>query len=266
MDIYKYINSRDVREHLKSIEYEFNSIEAAWIIYHCASIKPRTKLRLWKEILATMEDSVHVRRVGKKEGEERRCFEWLSKYIEIVKKYHLKCDDTDYPDELTDEECKYLDFFEKMCLVFPIPFKKGDIVKLAKSEVDSANYDYFEAPRVYLDSVVEYKAEHPDWTGCDSGDMNYHAYFFKENGEVFYDVGWYYIDLEYYREPIEGPKRNAILFSRFLKGEVDEELFARGYHKVIMESYLNNSSVDDFTQEALNTAGVGKSVYKYPYK
>ena len=46
MEIYKYINSRDVRKHLQSIKYEFNSVEAAWIVYHCASIKPQTKLRL----------------------------------------------------------------------------------------------------------------------------------------------------------------------------------------------------------------------------
>lgn len=35
MDIFRFVNSKDVREHLKSIDYEFNSLEAAWLIYQC---------------------------------------------------------------------------------------------------------------------------------------------------------------------------------------------------------------------------------------
>lgn len=29
MDIFRFVNSKDVREHLKSIDYELNSLEAA---------------------------------------------------------------------------------------------------------------------------------------------------------------------------------------------------------------------------------------------
>lgn len=33
MDIFRFINSKDIREHIRSIRYEFNSLEAAWLIY-----------------------------------------------------------------------------------------------------------------------------------------------------------------------------------------------------------------------------------------
>ena len=33
MDIYKYINSKDVRKHLEKINYQFNTLEAAYLIF-----------------------------------------------------------------------------------------------------------------------------------------------------------------------------------------------------------------------------------------
>ena len=35
MDITRFINSRDIREHLKKIGYQFTSLEAAWLIWQC---------------------------------------------------------------------------------------------------------------------------------------------------------------------------------------------------------------------------------------
>ena len=33
MDVYKFINSKDIREYLKKINYEFTPVEAAWLIW-----------------------------------------------------------------------------------------------------------------------------------------------------------------------------------------------------------------------------------------
>ena len=38
MDITRFINSRDIREHLKKIGYQFTSLEAAWLIWQCKNI------------------------------------------------------------------------------------------------------------------------------------------------------------------------------------------------------------------------------------
>ena len=35
MNILRFVNSKDIREHLRNIDYEFNSLEAAWLIYQC---------------------------------------------------------------------------------------------------------------------------------------------------------------------------------------------------------------------------------------
>ncbi len=56
MDIYKYINSRDIREHLKRTGYEFTSLEAAWLVWQCNSITLAERHAAWKEIIDTMPD------------------------------------------------------------------------------------------------------------------------------------------------------------------------------------------------------------------
>lgn len=38
MDVLKFINSKDIREHLKSINYEFNLLEVAWLIYQSRNV------------------------------------------------------------------------------------------------------------------------------------------------------------------------------------------------------------------------------------
>ena len=52
MDIFRFVNSKDVREHLKSIDYEFNSLEAAWLIYQCRDAAIDEKHKAWNELIA----------------------------------------------------------------------------------------------------------------------------------------------------------------------------------------------------------------------
>lgn len=35
MGILRFVNSKDIRKHLETIGYEFNSLETAWLIYQC---------------------------------------------------------------------------------------------------------------------------------------------------------------------------------------------------------------------------------------
>ena len=35
MDIYRFINSNTIREHLKKLGYQFNTLEAAWLVWQC---------------------------------------------------------------------------------------------------------------------------------------------------------------------------------------------------------------------------------------
>ena len=56
MDIFKYVNSKDVREYLKSIDYKFSASDAAWIVNRCVDLSLDEKISVWNEIMNTMPD------------------------------------------------------------------------------------------------------------------------------------------------------------------------------------------------------------------
>ena len=56
MDLYHFINSPDIREHLQKIRYEFSPAEAAWFVYICRSATLEEKYSAWQEIIDTMPD------------------------------------------------------------------------------------------------------------------------------------------------------------------------------------------------------------------
>lgn len=56
MDICSYINSKPIREYLKDINYDFNSKEAAWLIWQCFSIPLEEKHKAWKQLIQEMPD------------------------------------------------------------------------------------------------------------------------------------------------------------------------------------------------------------------
>lgn len=56
MDFYKFINSKDIENHLRKIDYKFNSLEVTWLIYQCRKISLEEKINYWKEIIETMPD------------------------------------------------------------------------------------------------------------------------------------------------------------------------------------------------------------------
>ena len=56
MDIYQYINSKDIRAHLESIGYRFSALEAAWLVYQYRGITMDERHVAWREIIETMPD------------------------------------------------------------------------------------------------------------------------------------------------------------------------------------------------------------------
>lgn len=84
MDIYRFINSNAIREHLKQIDYQFNSLEAAWLIYQCMGMTMEEKHAAWEKLIAEMPDcEVEDRRGCSYSGS---LHEMLRKYIQIQKK------------------------------------------------------------------------------------------------------------------------------------------------------------------------------------
>lgn len=56
MDIYNLINSKDVRNYLQDIHYQFTTPEAAFIVYWCKHATLDKKMEAWQEIIKTMPD------------------------------------------------------------------------------------------------------------------------------------------------------------------------------------------------------------------
>lgn len=56
MDIYRFINSKDIAEHLRNVEYQVSAFAAAYFVEQCANATLGEKLSAWKDITETMPD------------------------------------------------------------------------------------------------------------------------------------------------------------------------------------------------------------------
>ena len=57
MNIYEFINSKDIRAHCEKIGHTFNSIEAAFLIYQSQNHTLEEKHNAWKALIETMTDA-----------------------------------------------------------------------------------------------------------------------------------------------------------------------------------------------------------------
>ena len=62
MNIYNFINSRDIAKYLKEINYQFSTLECAWLVWQSRKHTLEQKHTAWKEIIDTLPDcSVEAR-------------------------------------------------------------------------------------------------------------------------------------------------------------------------------------------------------------
>ncbi len=57
MDIYQYINSKDIRAHLENIGYQFNALEAAFLVWQSRFATLEEKHTAWSEIITNLPDT-----------------------------------------------------------------------------------------------------------------------------------------------------------------------------------------------------------------
>ena len=92
MDIYSYLNSKDVEAHCRSTGHKFSSLESCFIINSCYSISVEEKHRLFSEIMETMPDSQLSARMAEYLGYTsfytalRKTIEAENEYISALKK------------------------------------------------------------------------------------------------------------------------------------------------------------------------------------
>ena len=61
---YYYINSGDIRAHLRSLNYEFSALETAWLIWQSAETALDDRHRAWRKLIETMPDYPIKERLG----------------------------------------------------------------------------------------------------------------------------------------------------------------------------------------------------------
>ncbi len=85
MNIFEFINSKDVREHLEKLNYQFTTPEAAYIVYQSKKKTLTQKFAMWEEIIKTMSDCSMDERPYMKAIPSFH--EFLKAYIELHKKH-----------------------------------------------------------------------------------------------------------------------------------------------------------------------------------
>ena len=56
MDITKFLNSKDIREHLQAMDYSFDAVTAAYLVWQCRRATLSEKIQAWETIQKTMPD------------------------------------------------------------------------------------------------------------------------------------------------------------------------------------------------------------------
>lgn len=64
MDIYRFIDSRDMREHLQKLNYSFTTPEAAFLVYWCKNAALEERIAAWREIIDTMPNCAMAERMN----------------------------------------------------------------------------------------------------------------------------------------------------------------------------------------------------------
>lgn len=131
-----------------------------------------------------------------------------------------------------------------MWVAIPTPFKKGDIV----ADVDT--YDsYSEKHKPFILERIPYWRKnadngddceieinrlqnYADWT-----DMQEGIYLQDDNGEIYWNHAFHYLDLEYYREELQGTEKFLLAVSNAMQGKISVEELLRSHSITLMENY-----------------------------
>lgn len=135
--------------------------------------------------------------------------------------------------------------FYEMWVAIPTPFRKGDIVTDVNVYIDCS-----QRHRPFILDRIPYWRKDADngadcakeverllnW-GVDWSDMQEGVYMQDDNGEIYWDHAFDYLDLEYYREHLQGAEKLLTAVSNAMKGKINTEELLRSHSIILMENY-----------------------------
>lgn len=259
IDYTKFINSKDIAEHLKKIEYVPSSaVEAAFIVWQRYKkwALDKEKYEAWNEIIATMPDAAVAPRYN----------------TEGVDSIHT------FLKENMENRAAMEDLFEALWFKIPTPFKKGDILVERPRGKSSKSGVFSGVPFVLTDMSTWGKAEliangytDADFNldradknlnlhinQCDFSDMTAHGYFVHNNGDIVFECVHNYLSCEYYRGPLDGHMRIAKALSSYLKHEISIGLLLNASRYIYAEEQLKPAQYNlwQYDDEGLLLAGI----------
>lgn len=84
IDIFRFVDSQDIREHLRSIDYRFSTPEAAYLIWRSRDATLKEKFNAWKWVIDTMPNCSMDERLNMPPIEDFHAF--LREYMELQKR------------------------------------------------------------------------------------------------------------------------------------------------------------------------------------
>ena len=284
MDIYNFINSKDIYRYLRSINYEFSPLECAWLIWQSRRATVNDRHEAWSEIINTMpdceipnykdslhtflrnlisveknaiqrffektEDSIYTGSVTTIDGAGgfdttaflllEDCISNLNNLMDSDVLYYnitkSKLEDGAYQDNIivhldAKSNAAYIrldnfeNVFEKVSLKFPLPFKKGDILKRTSVGIPGLYLPDYTEKLVYL-----YYAD-DEWSERDGGydEMTVTGYFWRYD-RLSLDSCACYMDYEIADAVDEIEDSLLVLTSSFLKKRMNPVKYAENYH------------------------------------
>ncbi len=339
MNALDFINSTDIKDYLKKIDYKCNQLEASWLVYQSSVRTLEEKMAAWNWIIENMDDCEVPERINC--SYRKSLHESLKHYMDMLNgkigrfyeegtnvaysyKYlwngdsewtdgeHLysspdicwACIEEDFDEDeisnvievrITREVIdnagasvtlvfsvrkKILDvyfipindeeqdlscyFFSGMWFNFPVPFEKGDVV-VRFDEDKYPGHRFEEGPFVLEDITPWYiagldderKKSFADGRNGDETDMNAWGHFQDEDGRIYSEAMFNYMDLELYKCPFDGRHRLLKALSNYVKGNIGVDLLMTAYRKVIIDEFADDIMLRSwYTDEGLTLAGL----------
>ena len=85
MNYYRFLDSRDIRNHLENMEYPLSTPEAAYLVWQCHNATLEEKFTAWEEIAKIMPDCPIPRRPGMTD-DVPSVHQFLWDYMDLEKK------------------------------------------------------------------------------------------------------------------------------------------------------------------------------------
>ena len=172
-------------------------------------------------------------------AEDKRIFVRFNSKMEIV-----NVDETNYLININEREFEIIQFvFQEMNFEFPIPFKKGDIIKRVRG-IYTRPSCYYE--KYVFESIVN-----------EYGYTVVKGYSADGDGTIQYESIHLYMDFEYMTLPL-GDKDNILTpISKYLSGEIDLALLLGAYRYILSKYELSVMRLQhlNYTKEEKAIAG-----------